>query len=165
MEYLVSIDEIKAGIEESKRFKDMDLAVVHDAIDQMHQSGQHHLANTLDALTSIAFHAGLAMFGLTERYNAAVSGRDKDAISQVITVIRREAAASGARAKLAKDSAGKHAVMISIQNEWTRRKDAGQKFKAVEFAREMAKEHKDVVTVEAIKNAQTRWNKQYHPAS
>jgi hypothetical protein len=29
----------------------------------------------------------------------------------------------------------------------------------------MAKRHADVVTIEAIKNAQTRWNAGYHPAS
>jgi len=78
---------------------------------------------------------------------------------------RRERAAMGAAAKLANDKSGKHAVMKSIQEEWKRRKDAGLKFTATAFAKEMARHHKDVVTVERIKNAQTKWNKEYHPAS
>lgn len=71
----------------------------------------------------------------------------------------------GSVKRMANDTTGKFAAMDAIKSEWKRRKDAGQKFKAIEFAREMAKAHSDVVTVEAIKNAQTRWNKEYHPAS
>lgn len=57
----------------------------------------------------------------------------------------------------------KKATMNEIEDEWWKRKDDGLRFTAVSFAREMAKKHEDAVTVEAIKNAQTRWNKEYRP--
>ena len=69
----------------------------------------------------------------------------------------------GPARRLANDKSGKHAVMSAIQTEWKSRKDGGQKFSATAFAKDMAKLHKDAVTAEAIKNAQTKWNKEYHP--
>jgi hypothetical protein len=55
--------------------------------------------------------------------------------------------------------------MAAIRAEWTLRKQRGERFKAVAFAIEMhSKPAFRVVTLEAIKNAQTRWNKEYHPA-
>lgn len=87
---------------------------------------------------------------------------------QVISVLMesvedggREARSQLARFAVAKRLADdpKAKAMEQIREEWLRRMNAGKRFKAVEFAREMARKHHDIVTVETIKNAQTRWLK------
>jgi hypothetical protein len=78
---------------------------------------------------------------------------------------RAKNATKAALAKISKDADGKHSAMAEIHDEWKSRKAVGARFKAIDFAREMHKRHRGAVTLEAIKNAQTRWNKEYHPAS
>ena len=77
-----------------------------------------------------------------------------------------ERARAAALQRVSLDKDGKAAAMAAIRAEWKKRKDAGLKFKAVEFAREMHRRPEfRIVTLEAIKNAQTRWGREYHPAS
>ena len=78
---------------------------------------------------------------------------------------RANLATKAALAKLLKDAKGQHRAMSSIFVEWKARKNAGLRFSATAFAHEMHLSHKQAVTVEAIKNAQTRWAKTYRPTS
>ena len=85
---------------------------------------------------------------------------------EVMEKIRSMQASDSGKQKGKRDpvTRAKSKAMEAIRSEWKRRKDAGQRFTAVSFAREMARKNQ-AVTLEAIKNAQTRWNKEYHPAS
>lgn len=93
---------------------------------------------------------------------------DASVISQVLALRRRTASSqAGRRANAAKkihDKDGKVAVMNKIRDKWIERKGSGMRFSATAFAHEMHKKFRGVVTVEAIKNAQTRWTREYHPA-
>lgn len=73
----------------------------------------------------------------------------------------------GAEGKLTKNpkARAQAIAMVAIKEEWTKRKQAGEKFKATEFAKEMATKHRNIVTPEYLKNQQTKWNREYHPAS
>lgn len=93
----------------------------------------------------------------------AVTPTDEASISDAVSAsLRRDTAKRLAAERWKRDPKGQ--VMESIKIEWKKRKDAGQRINATRFAKDMAREHRDAVTIEAIKNAQTRWNKEYHPA-
>jgi hypothetical protein len=51
-------------------------------------------------------------------------------------------------------------AMREIEREWKRRKKAGERFRAIDFSREMARKYP--CTQESISNAQTRWGKSFH---
>jgi hypothetical protein len=90
---------------------------------------------------------------------------DHRKLRKEIAAMPTQLARKAANARIVLDKSGKAAVMAAIRAEWTLRKQRGERFKAVAFAIEMhSKPAFRVVTLEAIKNAQTRWNKEYHPA-
>ena len=87
-------------------------------------------------------------------------------IPEVMVQFESLQAAARGRQKAEKNPAAraKAEAMKAIKAEWERRKRDGTKFRAVAFAKEMAKEYGYKVTIEHLKNCQTQWTKQYHPA-
>jgi hypothetical protein len=101
------------------------------------------------------YHAMLA--AEAHAIGLALGGSRSDAFGRIL------AAKSGREGALKRSQTDpKRAAMKAIHDEWLATKQKGEKFSATAFARGMAKKHSEV-TVEAIKNAQTRWSKHYPP--
>ncbi|MUV14688.1 hypothetical protein [Noviluteimonas gilva] len=107
-----------------------------------------HLRKMLAYIESLADEARVLAIALVERRKSAATKAARKAVA----------------AKLQKDAGGKLRVMAEIQSEWVRRRNAGTRLNATTFAKEMNVRYGGVVTVEGIKNAQTRWAKAYHPS-
>lgn len=109
---------------------------------------------------------------LSEQESAEVMGIMKGFLDQLFQVQASQLDAmlvpyKGAAGKKAKNptAIAKAEAMAAIKEEWLKRKRMGAKFTATAFAKDMATKHENIVTPEYLKNQQTKWSKEYHPAS
>lgn len=128
-------------------------------------------SGSLDDSKVASFASQMPEEVVRERYRTAVISANEmffHAIGLIRVAIeqgtraRRAVSQRAVTARLSKSP--KAAVMTAIKADWTARKESGERINATQFAKQLSAKHHGMVTVEAIKNAQTKWSKAYHPA-